>query len=84
MGGHKQSWGGHSPPWPPRSDGTGCSVTIHDSHKDRLELRQASCEKTFRGQIKQPTNCQERTDFASNIEVLVLLHKKALILHFSV
>ena len=51
------------------------SVSIRDSHKDRLELPQASCERTFGSQIKQPTNCQEHTDIASNIEVLILLHK---------
>ena len=48
---------------------------MRDSHKDRLELPQASCKRTFRGQIKQSTNCQEHTDLASNIDVLICLHK---------
>ena len=50
-------------------------LSIRDSHKDRLELPQASCKRTFRGQIKQSTNCQEHTDLASNIDVLIRLHK---------
>ena len=48
---------------------------MRDSHRDGLELPHASCKGTFRGQIKQSTNCQEHTDLASNIDVLIRLHK---------
>ena len=51
------------------------SLSMRDSHKDRLELPQASCKRTFRGQIKQSTNCQEHTDLASNIDVSIRSHK---------
>ena len=57
---------------------------MRDSHKDRLELPQASCKRTFRGQIKPSTNCHEHTDLASNIDVLIRFTQNALLLDTSV